>query len=327
MDELLTLLSQTEYLSGERLCERLGMTRGAVWKRMEKLRAEGYRIEAAGKKGYRLEPVEDSLLPGYIALDTGTRWAGRGDIDYAPQTPSTNTRLREMARAGAPHGRLALCDVQSQGRGRLARRWETPDASSLTQSLRLRPHLPAEQAQLCTLCAAVAMARAVREVCPTIDARIKWPNDVVAGGKKCAGILCELSAGMDGIDYLVMGVGLNVNQRAFPEELRDKATSLCRLQGGKPLCRRHLLCAYLRHMENAVDALEREGLAGILPAYKELSVTLGARVRVAAADGEFTGTARDIDETGALLVVTDAGAPRRVLCGDVSVRGLMGYCE
>ena len=327
MDELLALLSQTEYQSGERLCERLQMTRGAVWKRMEKLRAEGYRIASAGKKGYRLEPVNDSLLPGYIRAELDTRWAGRGEIRYERVTDSTNTRCKQMAREGAPHGSIALCERQTAGRGRLARAWETPEGEALMHSLLLRPRLQTEQAQLCTLASATAMAKAVRECCPTLEPRIKWPNDLVLGHKKCAGILCELSAGMDGIEYLVMGIGLNVNQSAFAGELIDKATSLSMELGGKQLCRRRLLCAYLRHMEAAVDALEAQGLDGILPDYLALSATLGARVRVSGMDQEFTGTAKAIDPTGALLVTDDSGAERRVLCGDVSVRGLMGYCD
>ena len=326
MDELLTLLSGTEYISGERLCEQLHMTRGAVWKRVEKLRGEGYGIESAGKKGYRLQPIEDSLLPGYIARELITSWAGRGEIAYAREMDSTNTRAKAMANAGAPRGSLAVCESQTAGRGRLQRGWETPEGEALMHTLVLRPSLPAERAPLCALASALAMAKAVRERCPTLEPRVKWPNDLVLDGKKCAGILCELSAGMDGVDFIVVGIGLNVNQQRFEGELEDKAISLSMALGGERLCRRALLCAYLKHMEAAVDALERDGLQGILPDYLALSATLGQRVRVVGVDGEFVGTARAVDETGALLVVDEDGAERRVLSGDVSVRGLMGYC-
>ena len=269
MDPILGMLSTKEPISGERLCEQLGMTRAAVWKRMEKLRAEGYRIVSAGKLGYRLDPEENSLLPGYLLHELDTRWAGRGEIAYEAKMDSTNIRAKELARSGAPSGSLALCDQQTAGRGRLQRRWETPAGMALTQSLVLRPSLPTEQAQLFTLAAALAAAGAIAQTCPGLDPGIKWPNDVILNGKKCVGILSELAADMDGLSFVIPGVGINVNQTAFEGELREKATSLLiELRkadpNAPPVCRRQLLLSYLRHMESAVDALEREGLAGIL---------------------------------------------------------------
>lgn len=331
MDELLTLLSLHQPVSGEALCHQLGMTRGAIWKRMEKLRQEGYQISVCGKLGYRLEPVENNLLPGYIYQEAATRLAGRGEICYRQEMTSTNTCAKEMARAGAPNGSLAICEAQTAGRGRLQRSWETQPGQALTQSLVLRPRLPVEQAQLCTLAAAVAAAKAIEEVCPGLSPGIKWPNDIVIGSKKCVGILCELAADMDGIVYVVAGTGINVNQMTFPPDLTEKATSLLlelrrNDPGAAPICRRKLLCAYLRHMEKAMDALEKEGFAGIQADYLPLSVTLGRTVQVISPEETFVGQAQSIDETGALLVLDESSSLRRVLCGDVSVRGLMGYC-
>lgn len=331
MDPLLAMLSDTQPVSGEVLCQRLGMTRGAVWKRMEKLRQEGYQITACGKLGYRLDLIEDSLLPGYIEKEAGTRWAAQSQIDYAPERESTNTTAKELARDGAPHGTLVICNHQTAGRGRLQRAWETPQGVALTQSLVLRPSLSVEQAQLCTLAAAVAAAKAIQQVCPGLTPGIKWPNDVVIDKRKCVGILSELSADMDGITYVIPGVGINVNQTSFPGELAEKATSLLielRRQDptARPICRRRLLCAYLRYMEDAVDALQEKGFEGIRQDYLARSVTLGRQVHVTGANVDFAGTAQSIDNTGALLVKDQAGEVRRVLCGDVSVRGMMGYC-
>lgn len=331
MEPLLEMLNYETPVSGEKLCAMLNMTRGAVWKRMEKLRGEGYDIVSAGKLGYRLNPVENSLLPGYVQRELETRWAGRGEIAYAAEMDSTNTRAKQMARNGAPHGSLAICELQTAGRGRLQRAWETPSGVALMQSLVLRPSLPTEQAQLCTLAAAIASAQAISEVCPELEAGIKWPNDVILNGKKCVGILSELSADMDGLEFVVPGVGINVNQTAFEGELSQKATSmLIELKklhpDARPVCRRKVLCAYLRHMEDAVDALEKQGLEGILPEYLRRSVTLGKRVQVIGTGISFTGTAKQIDGTGALIVTDEDGTDRRVLSGDVSVRGLMGYC-
>lgn len=255
-----------------------------------------------------------------------TRWAGRGRVSYEARMPSTNLRAREMARAGAPHGSLAVCDDQTAGRGRMQRVWKTPPGLALTHSLVLRPKLSPRDAQLVTLAAAVASAQAIEEVCPDLRAGIKWPNDVLIGTRKCVGILCEVAMEGDALAYVIAGVGINVNQTLFPEELSGKATSL-RIECGRETDRWSLLCAYLQHMEDAVDALEARGLPGILEEYTRRSVTLGQTVRIVSPTESYVARARELDETGALLVTDEQGARRRVLCGDVSVRGLMGYCE
>lgn len=273
---------------------------------------------------------KDMLTPHEIERELDTRWAGRGEISYAEEMNSTNIRAKEMARAGAMHGSLAVCESQTAGRGRLDRSWDTPAGQALTQSMVLRPHLPPEQAQLITLAAAVASAQAIRDICPKLKPGIKWPNDVVINGKKCVGVLCEMGFAGNGETYVIPGVGINVNQLSFDGELEDKATSLLmemRKLSPKmqPISRRHLLCAYLKRMEDAVDALEREGLLGILKEYVSRSVTLGSKVHVIGPEIDFTGTAKAIDETGALIVTDEEGCDRRVICGDVSVRGMMGY--
>ena len=261
----------------------------------------------------------------YLKKHLDTRWAGKGEIAYEPQMKSTNIRAREMARAGAPHGSLAVCDHQTAGRGRMTRKWETPAGEALTQTLLIRPSLPPEQAQLCTFAAALAAAKAIEEVCPELRPGIKWPNDVVIGSRKCTGILCEMV--MDGSRCAVAaGVGINVNQSAFGGELADKATSLF-LETGRKTDRRQLLCAYLRHMERAMDALEESGFEGIAQEYISRSVTLGRCVRVIGTAETFTGTAKAVDAIGALIVADENGEQRRVLSGDVSVRGLMGYVD
>lgn len=262
------------------------------------------------------------------ALDT--RWAGRGMVDYAPEIPSTNTRLKEMLRDGAPKGSLALCDLQTAGRGRMQRPWVVGRGEALTFSLLLKPALPVEQMQLCTLATALAVAQAVRDASPGLTPKVKWPNDVVLGGRKCVGILSELE--LSPSPAVVMGVGINVNQTAFPPELEQTATSLLlearrENEGAKPFDLRSLLRAVLRREEDMIGRLEAGGFAALRPIYLERSATLGRRVRVLEANGSFIGLAEAVDDTGALLVREEKGEPRRVLCGDVSVRGLMGYAD
>ncbi len=326
MDELLIKLTDGQVHSGEALCGALGMTRAAVWKRVERLRAEGYAVEAVPRRGYRLIAPPDSLLPGYVRMGLRTRWAGRGELYYAPECDSTNAVLKRAALAGEPPaGSLAWCERQTAGRGRMKRAWEA-EGGALLHSVLLRPALPAEQAQLCTLAAAIAAAKAIEA--QGLQPRIKWPNDVVLNGRKCVGILSELSADPDGVRHVVVGVGINVNQRAFPEALRERATSLWLERGDRSapdLDRRRLLCDELSALEGAMDALESGGLAALLPEYLPRSATLGRRVEVTGAAERYVGTADGLDERGALLVTDDAGARHTVLSADVSVRGLMGY--
>ncbi len=265
------------------------------------------------------------LMPELWTGKLTTRCLGRGEICYLPVVDSTNARAKEMARTGAPHGSVVLCEEQKAGRGRLGRSWQCTRGEALMHSLILRPKMALEKAQLFTLAAAVAAAEAVNLLCPSLEPRIKWPNDLILGGKKCAGILCELVTDADGAYSVIVGVGINVNQMRFEGELADKATSLLIEAGGAKQDRAELLRLYLERMEAAADALERDGLDGIRENYLSHSATIGSRVRVIGADSEFVGTAQGIDDNGALLVRRDDGVVERVLCGDVSVRGLMGY--
>lgn len=265
-----------------------------------------------------------------VRAGLGTRWMGRGAVLYAPQLPSTNAVLRDLARQGAPHGSVAVCHHQTAGRGRMSRSWEAPAGEALTFSVLLRPRLGPEQAQLCTLAAAVSVAGMINGRFPGLKARIKWPNDVVVEGRKVCGILSEAGFGADGLDYVVTGVGLNVNQPVFSGELADKAASLLGLLrrtdgNAQPLDRAELLRDFLGRFEEQMDRLEAGGFAAIRPMYEELSATIGQAVQVIAPAESYTGTARGVDETGALLVERLDGTIERVLCGDVSVRGLMGY--
>lgn len=274
------------------------------------------------------------LLPSaqWLKDRLNTRWAGKGDVIYREEIPSTNTLLRELARAGAPAGSVAVCDFQSAGRGRLQRVWQAAAGETLPVSLLLKPRLTPEQIPLCTLGAAVAAAQAIEQVCPELRAGIKWPNDVVIGGRKCVGILCEGAFDPEGRLCVIMGVGFNGNQRVFPPELAASATSLFLEKqrqdpDAEPVILRELLTAFLEAAEKAADRLEEGGLPAILPEYRARSVTIGSAVRVIAPTEEYIGQAEGMDASGSLLVRDGSGVLRTVICGDVSVRGLMGYAE
>lgn len=272
----------------------------------------------------------NALTADRIAGALKTRWAGRGAVLCAETLPSTNTVLKELARQGAPHGSLAVCDHQTAGKGRIGRSWETPPGQALTFSVLLRPALKPEQAQLCTLAAALAVTDTIRECCPGLAPLIKWPNDVVIGQGKCCGVLSEVGLAEGRVAYVITGVGLNVNQLSFPEELRHRAVSLLELlrrndPAAAPLSRCGLLACFLGHMERYVEKLEAGGFESIRAAYEAASATIGQQVQVLAPGESYTGLAKAVDGDGALLVQRQDGTLCRVLCGDVSVRGLMGY--
>jgi BirA family biotin operon repressor/biotin-[acetyl-CoA-carboxylase] ligase len=331
LDEILrALLASPEGVSGEALSATLRITRAAVWKRIERLRAQGFDIRGAGRGGYRLVPPEDPLHPVYWRDRLRAAWAGRECV-YHQSLPSTNAEAKRMAIAGAPHGQLVLAEEQTAGRGRRGRDWASPPGAGLWMSLVLRPQVPAERVPSLAL----AIALAVAEACDAVSGRaaltfgLKWPNDVLAGGRKVCGILLEMAADMDGAQWVVAGVGVNVRQaeRDFPPELAGGAASLAMVAESAPR-RADLLTALLDALETRYAAWSAGGVDALRAEYARRSVTLGRRVRVEAPDGAFTGQAQDIDDTGALLVRRDGdGQPRRVLAADVSVRGVLGDAE
>lgn len=320
MRTILQILSEGTFVSGEAISRELGISRAAVWKRIAQLKEQGWQIEAGGKRGYRLTSG-DSLDPQLWTGLLTTAVMGRGEVRCLQETGSTNTEAKQLGLQGAPSGSICIAECQTAGKGRLGRKWESPAGVGLWQSVLLRPQLAPKDAPLVTLCAALAMARAVEETTGA-PARIKWPNDVILNNRKLCGILLEVTCDPDRIESIVIGVGTNVRLGAYPPELADRA--ICLEEYGEPPLRRVLLVHYLKALEDAVTALEQKGLEGIEAVYRRLSCTLGSRVRVIGSI-ELEGIAENIDETGALLVRTDDGVLHRVLSGDVSVRGVMGY--
>ncbi len=323
MDQLLQMLAAGEYLSGEEMSRRLNITRAAVWKRIEVLREQGFNIQSAGKKGYHLVWPEDTLEPAFVQFGLGTRWAGQPAMLHAKSMTSTNTVLKQAAEEGAPNGTVALCEEQTAGKGRRGRAWVSPAGQGLWVSLLIRPKLSPAKAQLITFAAAIAMAEAVEKE-TGLSIGIKWPNDLVLNGKKVCGILLELSGDVESIAYVVVGTGLNAGEKAYPPELSGRATSLAQALGRK-VPRAPILRSYLQAMEKYMELLEQEGLAGIWAAYESRSCTLKRAVRVEGGGENFEGMADGLDENGALLVRMEDGTIRRILAGDVSVRGVMGY--
>lgn len=319
---LLELLREAgdRWVSGAAISQRLGVSRTAIWKQVEALRALGYEVEAAPRKGYRLVARPDLVTPAEILPGLTTRRLGRV-IEYRERVGSTNDLAKELARGGAPEGLLVLADEQTSGKGRLGRSWSTPPGAALAMSLVLRPEMPPYHAPRITLAAAVAVCEAVREL-TGLPAGIKWPNDVQLGGRKLCGILTEMEAEMERVAFVVLGVGVNVSLRReeMDPAFRESATSLA-LEGAR-VRRADLARAILTRLESAYGEMIAGNWSLVLDRWRALSVTLGAGVRVLRVDGSTAveGVAEAVDEEGALLVRDGAGELHRVFSGEVSIR-------
>ena len=321
MDEVLDRLLDGEPVSGQALSEELGVTRAAVWKQIEQLRAQGFVIESEGRQGYRLTKCPDSLLAPVIARSLDTRWAGHSIVSLK-SVDSTNRYARALAAQGAPAGTLVVAEEQTAGRGRRGRGWISPAGEGIFMTLILRPQAHPSQVAGLSLQTALAVARAIaRET--GLDAGIKWPNDIVCGGRKVCGMLLEMNADEQSVIDVVAGIGINVHQRQFAPEIANTASSLD-LLAGRRIPRAPLVRAFLEEFE-AADALAAQGKDALMAAYRARSATLGQRVRVVSLTETFTGTAQEITDSGSLIVIDEQGARREVLAADVSVRGLMGY--
>ncbi len=304
-----------DFVAGGVLCDKLDVPRAELLKRIDSLRARGYVIHTRGGLGYRLVEIPDQLGEAQIAPLLASGELGR-KIHHFEELESTNDEAHRLAEAGALHGEVVVADFQTRGRGRRGRSWVAPRGKAVTFSVVLRPAIAPVRAPEITIAAAVAAAEAAREM-GAASARIKWPNDVECKGRKIAGLLTELRAEPDRVRHAVLGVGFNVSlqMRDFPEELRPVATSLLLESGERQP--RPLVCArLLEHVEEWLSLHETEGFGPVADRWRELSSTLGRRVRITGAD-PIEGDAVDLAEDGALLVRTAPGALVRVLAGDV----------
>lgn len=330
-DILTCLRSAGGYVSGQQLCERLGVSRTAVWKAVNRLKEEGYRIESVSRKGYLLvESPEDVLSESEIASRLRTEWAGR-KLYYYGETGSTNNDAKRCGEEDDPHGTVVVADIQNAGKGRRGRAWQTLSGTALSFSILLRPAFPAERASMITLVMALAVAEAVEEAMEgSIAVHIKWPNDLVINRKKVCGMLTEMTMTpeLDEIQYLVVGVGINVNNESpqeFQEEIRQTATSL-RIESGRRQNRAALLQAVLCRFEKYYGTfLETLDMSRLREAYQARLQGLGGEVRVLDPAGEYTGISRGINDRGELIVERGSGECVAVYAGEVSVRGLYGY--
>ncbi len=309
------LRGAAEPISGEKLAVHLGLSRAAVWKRINRLKAQGYAIEGSPRRGYRLLTIPDKLLPEEVLQGLQARHL-TGPIHHYETLDSTNDLAKELGTRGAPEGTVVVAETQTRGRGRLGREWESPPGLGLYVSLVLRPQLPPMELPQITLTTAVAVVRAVRRV-TGLAPGIKWPNDLIVSGKKLGGILTEMETESDRIRYLVVGLGLNVNNPEFPPELRGLATSLA-LEAGRLFSRVSILQAWLEEFEGLYERFLHQGFPEILEVWKRHTVTLGKQVTVRQGPREIQGQAEDVAPDGALLIRVASGEVVRVTSGEIT---------
>ncbi|MEK6715086.1 MAG: biotin--[acetyl-CoA-carboxylase] ligase [Candidatus Omnitrophota bacterium] len=311
-DVLDFLKAQDGFVSGEEISRSLKISRTAVWKYIERLRAEGYLIEAVPHLGYRIISIPDKLLPEEISYQLNTKIIGQR-LFYYETLGSTMDAAFELGLAGFPEGTAVFAESQTKGRGRLGRSWFSPKGKGIYLSLLLRPEFLPQGAPKITLMTAVSISEAIKKV-TGLSVLIKWPNDIVVGGKKLAGILTELNAEADKIKFVNIGIGINVNSsKSF---LPLDATSL-KEEIGTEVSRIELAKEVLRAIENNYFLLKEKGFKPILEKCKASSAILGKRIEINSQNRVICGEAQDIDMDGALLVRQDTGFIERVLSGDV----------
>jgi BirA family biotin operon repressor/biotin-[acetyl-CoA-carboxylase] ligase len=310
---------QSGFVSGELLSRELGISRTAVWKHISALRCEGYSVEAVPSRGYRLLSSPDSLAAEEITAQLHTAVIGKRIVSLK-QTGSTNSEAFRLAEEGAAEGTVVMADAQTGGKGRLGRVWASPSGTNLYCSVILRPIIRPYEAPQLTFLSAVAVARAIERT-TAVKPEIKWPNDVLIGGKKVAGLLNEMSAETDGINFVILGIGVNLNMQAdqFPDDIRHPATSLF-LETGVRIGRTRYAALLLNELDLLYTDFLHQGFGPVREEWQKHCNANGRRVVISnGAREDISGIFAGIDTDGALLVEASGGKIERILSGDVRV--------
>ncbi len=305
-----------EWLSGEELSRLSGVTRTAVWKHVRQLKAEGYIIESAPSKGYRMFSEGDALSREGLQLALeGSEMLSR--VVHLKTVDSTNRYARQMDDPGV----LIVAEEQTQGRGRLGRTWYAPSGEGLWFTLVLRPDVDPSKAAVITQIAASAVWQGIHAV-TGIEAAIKWPNDILIGSRKICGILTEMNAELGSIERLIVGIGINVNTQRMPEDLKDTATSLM-IETGKPWSRKALLVAVLKAFEADYAKFISTGeLEDVILRCRQYSSLIGKQIRILHGSREEFAEAVDLSSSGELIIRKDSGELAPLISGEISVRVL-----
>ena len=313
------LATVNNFLSGETLCREFGITRSAVWKHICQLRSEGYQIDAVTRKGYHLSGMTGRAVAGEVKPFLTCNRFGN-NIDYHTMTTSTNLLAKALAVEGMPEGYVVVADSQNGGKGRMGRIWLSPPAVNLYFSLILRPAVPSIRVPQLTLLVAVAIHQALMEVAPGLAAMIKWPNDILVNEKKLCGVLCEMQSEPELTHFVVVGIGMNVNQSEMPPELAKSATSLL-LERGQLFSRPELLALVLNHFEPLYDEwLQQNDLGFILYYLEQYSLLQSKMVSIDQRKQHLSGIVTGIAKGGELMLEDADGKTLLVSSGEAHLK-------
>lgn len=307
-----------EFVSGEKISEQLGCSRTAVWKHIEELRKSGYELESAPRKGYRLLHKPDGIRPHEVKLHLQTKRFGR-EITYFDSVSSTQTIAHQLVQKGVEEGHVVIANEQTAGKGRLGRTWFSHRDTTISMSVILRPPLPPQQTPQLTLLTAVAVVRAINKA-TGLDCDIKWPNDVLINGKKVVGILTEMHAELDIVRSVVIGIGMNVNDKRdeIPASVKEVATSLA-IEKGETLKRAPLIAEVLNEIEQLYDLYLDRGFKVIRPLWEAHSISLYRHIRARTAQNVIYGYAKGISDEGVLLIEDEHGNVHEIYSADIDI--------
>lgn len=315
-DKILNYLKKHEegYVSGEELSRELDITRAAVWKHIENLREEGYNIEAFPHMGYKIISIPDRLTEVELKSKLKTDVIARKVYSYE-ETASTNDVAYNFAIQGEKEGSVIIAESQTAARGRMGRKWASPKSKGAYLSIILRPDILPKEVSGITLISALSVAKTIREL-TNLAAFIKWPNDVLINRQKVCGILTEINAETDKINFVIIGIGININTK---KDLLPKGASSIMEEYGMEVSRIEVVKDVFKNLDKYYSLFNKGHINEIIKEYKEFSNFLGTRVQVSYHDTKIEGYAVDVDKDGALILRMDSGLNERVLAGDVTM--------
>lgn len=313
------LQNSNDYISGQEISSQLGISRQAVWKSINSLKEKGYTISSVTNKGYRLEAAPKYLNENSLKRHLHNNIIG-SKLFVLDSVGSTNDYLKQLGNDGCPNGMVVAAREQTKGKGRLGRVWKTKKDDGIAFSVLLRPNIAPSEVSAITPLAGLAVCKAIREY-TGLDCRIKWPNDIIVGKKKLVGILTEMSAEFDAVEYVISGIGINVDHSSFPEEIAFKATSIF-LETGKHIDKNEFLACVLTHIENEFLRSNLELNPTALEEYNDLCATIGRSVTFQRGSRRTEGMAVGVAENGELKVMLLDGSIQLVNSGEVTVQGI-----
>ena len=322
------LRNSEEYVSGQSICNELGVSRTAIWKVINQLKEEGYVFDAVQNKGYKISSYPDVITKSEIESQLDDKNIIK-KIQFFEEIDSTNTQAKLYAEQGEESGTLFVAEKQNGGRGRRGHNWISPAGSGIWMTLLLRPDIEPVNASMLTIVSAMAVTSAIKreanEQGVDIECQIKWPNDVVVNKKKMCGILTEMSAQMEAVNYVVIGIGINVNTTHFDDEIKATASSLY-VETGKHFKRSRIIVFFVEEFTKYYNIfMEKQNLSGLKDDYNKMLANKDNIVKIINKEETFTGTALGINDKGELEVVKEDGSHTMIVSGEVSVRGLYGY--